>query len=196
MWLLLFLSLAFANDVWRAKTPTGTLVFTDSPPTAEGYTPFNVDGPPPSPGTVSLLNYPGLDNFDGLIIKAAYAHGVDPALIKAVVLAESGMNPQAVSRSGAQGLMQLMPATAAELGVFDAFDPEQCIDGGTRYLRKMLDMFSGDTRLALAGYNAGPTRVLRTKAVPAIEETQTYVTRVQDLYRHFLVAQPLDGAKP
>lgn len=196
MWLLLISSMAFGNDIWRAKTRSGTVVFTDSPPRAEGYVLFDVDGPPPTPGVVSLLNFPSLNNYDPLILKAAYAHGVDAALIKAVILAESGMNPKAVSKAGARGLMQLMPPTAAELGVRDAFDPDQCIDGGTRYLRKMLDMFSGDTRLALAAYNAGPSRVLRSKAVPAIEETQTYVKRVQDLYRHFMDRRPVGGATP
>ena len=140
---------------------------------------------------VNLRNFPNLDRFDGLIMQAAMQYGVPATLIKAVVLAESGMNPQAVSHAGAQGLMQLMPPTAAELGVIDAFDPAENIDGGSRYLAKMLNLFSGDRRLALAGYNAGPNRVRRNMAVPDIEETQTYVKRVLALERHFSIHRPI-----
>ena len=191
MLMLILFTLANASDVWRSENPNGSISFTDSPPSSGQYEPFNVDGPPPMVKNVNLRNFPNLDRFDGLIMQAAMQYGVPATLIKAVVLAESGMNPQAVSHAGAQGLMQLMPPTAAELGVIDAFDPAENIDGGSRYLAKMLNLFSGDRRLALAGYNAGPNRVRRNMAVPDIEETQTYVKRVLALERHFSIHRPI-----
>lgn len=193
MWILWIASLALADDVWRAESKNGTVSFTDSPSSTAAYELFDVDGPPPQVGRVNLKSFPMLDSFDGLIVQAGLMYGVEPALIKAVVLAESGMNPKAVSHAGAQGLMQLMPPTAADLGVTDAFDPAQCIDGGSRYLAQMLKIFSGDRRLALAGYNAGPNRVRRTMSVPNIPETQTYVERVEALRRYFLRTRPITG---
>lgn len=187
---------AMAGDVWKSDNPNGTISFTDSPPSTENFARFNVDGPPPEITHVNPKNFPNLDQYDALIMRSALQHGVNPWLVKAVVLAESGMNPDAVSRAGAQGLMQLMPPTAKELGVIDAFDPAECIDGGTRYLAKMLDTFTGDTRLALAGYNAGPNRVKRVGRVPDIEETQTYVKRVMALQRYFRTSRPISTEQP
>jgi len=188
---LLLLSIAHASDVWRSERANGSISFTDSPPARGDYVRFNVDGPPPAVKNVNSRNFPNLDKFDGLITQAALQYGVPATLIKAVVLAESGMNPDAVSHAGAQGLMQLMPATAKDLGVMDSFDPIENIDGGARYLAKMLDIFNGDRRLSLAGYNAGPNRVKRTMTVPDIEETQTYVKRVLALERHFSIHRPI-----
>lgn len=120
----------------------------------------------------------GSSAFDGLIREAAEAQGVDPALIKAVIDAESAFDPNAVSSAGAMGLMQLMPGTAEALGVSDAFDPRQNILGGTRYLKGLLDRFDNDPKLALAAYNAGPGRVKQYGGVPPFTETQTYIGRV------------------
>ena len=189
--MIVLFSVAHASEVWRSENPNGSISFTDSPPSSGQYEPFNVDGPPPMVNNVNLRNFPNLDRFDGLIVQAAIQYGVPATLIKAVVLAESGMNPTAVSHAGARGLMQLMPPTAADLGVLNSFDPAENIDGGSRYLAKMLDLFRGDRRLALAGYNAGPNRVKRKMAVPDIEETQTYVKRVLALERHFSVHRPI-----
>ena len=191
MLMIVLFSVAHASEVWRSENPNGSISFTDSPPSSGQYEPFNVDGPPPMVNNVNLRNFPNLDRFDGLIVQAAIQYGVPATLIKAVVLAESGMNPTAVSHAGARGLMQLMPPTAADLGVLNSFDPAENIDGGSRYLAKMLDLFRGDRRLALAGYNAGPNRVKRKMAVPDIEETQTYVKRVLALERHFSVHRPI-----
>lgn len=116
--------------------------------------------------------------FDSTIERAATAHEVPPWLIKAVIAAESAGDPTAISRAGAKGLMQLMEGTARDLGVEDAFDPEQNIWGGTRYLRMMLDRF-GSIPLALAAYNAGPGAVERYGGIPPYNETQNYVRRVQ-----------------
>ena len=115
--------------------------------------------------------------YDDLIEAAASKHGVDAALVKAVVRAESGFNPAAVSPAGAQGLMQLMPSTAASLSVRNSFDPAENVDAGVRYLRQQMDKF-GDVRLALAAYNAGPTAVVKYGGVPPFSETQNYINRV------------------
>ncbi|HEY0143685.1 MAG TPA: lytic transglycosylase domain-containing protein [Thermoanaerobaculia bacterium] len=124
--------------------------------------------------------------FDAYIREAARTHGVDPRLVAAVVRRESAWNPNAVSRVGAGGLMQLMPATARFLGVTDVFDARQNIHGGTRYLRTLLDTFNGDLDLALAAYNAGPGAVARYKGVPPYRETQAYVAAVRGTYESSL----------
>lgn len=116
--------------------------------------------------------------YDDTINAAAVKWGLDPALIKAVIKAESGFRSGAVSAAGAQGLMQLMPATAASLGVTDAFDAEQNIMGGARYLKGQLERFGGDVQKALAAYNAGPGNVVRYGGVPPFTETQNYVRKV------------------
>lgn len=115
--------------------------------------------------------------IEGIIAREAEKTGLDPALIKAVIHAESAFHTQAVSRAGAKGLMQLMPGTAAALGVSDPFDPEQNIAGGARYLSQQISRF-GDVQLALAAYNAGPGSVLRYGGIPPYPETEAYVSRV------------------
>ncbi len=115
--------------------------------------------------------------FGAEIEAAAAKNGVDPALLRALVRQESGFDPAARSSAGAVGLTQLMPGTAASLGV-DPTDPAQALDGGARYLRQQLDRFGGDERLALAAYNAGPGAVARAGGIPPYAETQQYVERV------------------
>ncbi len=122
-----------------------------------------------------------IDAFKTEIAAAAASTGVDIALLRAVIHAESAFNPMAVSNKGAQGLMQLMPGTAGDLGVGDAFDAAQNIDGGARYLAQLLKDFNGDVKLAAAAYNAGEAAVQKYGGVPPYDETQVYVQRVQQL---------------
>jgi soluble lytic murein transglycosylase-like protein len=120
-------------------------------------------------------------HLETLIDEAAAARGISGDLVRAVVQAESGFDPFAVSRVGAQGLMQLMPVTARMMGVTDPFDPRQNIFGGVAYLSQLLDRFHGNVALAVAGYNAGPTSVARHRGIPPYGETRGYVTRVRSL---------------
>jgi len=121
-------------------------------------------------------------NYNAAIRTAAAKYGVDPRLVSAVAEAESGFNQESVSHAGAVGVMQLMPDTAAQMGV-NPYDAEQNIDGGTRYLSQMLETFGGDVRKAVAAYNAGPQAVKKYGGVPPYSETQAYVNTVLDLYR-------------
>jgi soluble lytic murein transglycosylase-like protein len=129
------------------------------------------------PQTVSL--FPQLDEY---ISPAASKYGIAPELVAAVIWAESSGDPNARSHRGARGLMQLMPATAKELGVARIFDPGENVDGGTRYLKRMLDAHKGDISLALAAYNAGPESVRRYRGIPPYPETRDYVDRVMRVY--------------
>ena len=122
-------------------------------------------------------------NIEELIEAFGAEHGLDSALIRAVIQVESNFNHRAISRKGAQGLMQLMPSTIWRLSVGDAYDPHENIGAGVRYLRQLLDQFQGDLRLALAAYNAGENAVLRYRGVPPYPETRDYVTKVLRLYR-------------
>lgn len=123
------------------------------------------------------------EQWQSMVTKHAKAHGVPAALVRAVMRVESCFDPRAVSRSGARGLMQLMPETAAHLGVRDSFDADQNIAGGARYLSLLLNRFKNDTRLAVAAYNAGPTAVDSYRGIPPYAETRSYVQRVIAEYR-------------
>ena len=121
-------------------------------------------------------------DIDAAIDQAAVRHNVDPNLVRSVIKVESNFNPNAVSRKGAMGLMQLMPATARSLNVSNPFDPQQNVDAGVRHLKKLLENYGGNVRLSLAAYNAGAGAVARSAGVPHFAETQNYVRRITDLY--------------
>ena len=119
---------------------------------------------------------------DDAIDQAAARHNVDPNLVRSVIKVESNFNPNAVSRKGAMGLMQLMPSTARSLNVSNPFDPQQNVDAGVRHLKKLLESYGGDVRLSLAAYNAGAGAVARSAGVPNFMETQNYVRRITNIY--------------
>jgi hypothetical protein len=174
-----------AGSVYRYMDAEGVTHFSDSP-VDDRYNRIRIDR---QEGVAisarpALRNVPTQGDYDRLIVKVALRHGVPAGLVKAVIAAESNFQPDAVSRVGAQGLMQLMPETAADLGVERPFGVVENIDGGVRYLRLMLDRY-GDVTRALAAYNAGPKAVDRYKGVPPYRETQTYVKRVLRYYRSY-----------
>jgi len=144
-----------------------------------------LEGERPTPAGVEDFGHVLRASLSALVRREARAAGVDPALVVAVIAAESGFDPRATSRAGAAGLMQLMPATAAELGVTDRFDPVQNVRGGATYLRFLLERFGGDVSRALAAYNAGPGAVASRGAAP-FPETARYVARVLANYRALL----------
>jgi soluble lytic murein transglycosylase-like protein len=131
-----------------------------------------------APATAATAAATGGAPYAAEISAAATRNGVDPNVLSGLIRAESNFDPNATSPAGAQGLTQLMPGTAAGLGVTNPLDPAQSIDGGARYLRQQLDHFGGDVTKALAAYNAGPGAVERFGGVPPYEETQSYVRRV------------------
>jgi len=166
-------------------------------------------------GTISLTNVPSDSRYrridvesarfhsaiseqelDPVIRRYSSEHRLHPALIRAVIKAESNFDPRAVSRAGAIGLMQLMPQTAVRMDVRDMFDPEDNIGGGTKYLRQLLDRFHGNLPLALAAYNAGENVVDRYQALPPIDETRQYVRKVLHYYRTFLVRDGVITERP
>jgi soluble lytic murein transglycosylase len=166
---LLSVALPALAQIKVSHTPEGTLVLTSLPSARVNAAPRTSRRASPE-----LL---------GTIERQAKLNRLEPALVLAVIAAESAFDPLARSVKGALGLMQLMPETARELGVADPFDPDANVAGGTRYLRRMLDRFGGDFTLALAAYNAGPSAVDRHGGVPPYPETRSYVERVLGLYR-------------
>ncbi|OGQ82770.1 MAG: hypothetical protein A3F90_06900 [Deltaproteobacteria bacterium RIFCSPLOWO2_12_FULL_60_19] len=177
--LLLFLGEADAN-IYQCLDSQGSVLFTDSP-TQAGCKLLIGRRP-----TMTTQSGGSPTRYDEIILSAAERHGVDPALVRAVVKAESDFNETARSRKGAQGLMQLMPETARLHNVANVYDPGENIEGGVQHLRLLLDRYRGDLRLALAAYNAGIQAVEKHGGIPPFAETKEYVRRVltfHDRYR-------------
>ena len=142
----------------------------------------------------SLRNGFTQQEIDEAINDAASRHNVDPNLVRALVKVESNFNPNAVSRKGAMGLMQLMPQTARQMKLINPFNPEQNIDAGVRHLRDLLDTYRGDVRLSLAAYNAGMGAVSRSSGIPHYAETRNYVKRITQIYSGSLGSSYFPGA--
>ncbi len=183
------------TPVFKSKTSDGTVMFSDAPVkngkiVRTSY--VNHSGKPMATAScngVSLKILADRARFiKGDIIAAASKYQVDPMLIKAIARVESCFDPHAVSVAGAQGLMQLMPATAAELNVSEPFNERQNLMGGSQYIAKMLEQFNNDLDLALAAYNAGPGTVRRYQGIPPYKETKRYVKQVQHHYALFASA--------
>lgn len=181
---------AAAGDIYVYRAADGSRLITDHPRMETGYRLIKVypesdvweqTGQRQRPAAFR----PGPSSFDRLIRNTASQLSIDPMLIKSVMHAESAFDPDAVSRKGASGLMQLMPATARRYGVSSIFDPRQNVMGGARYLRFLMDRFEGDLELALAGYNAGENAVDRSGGIPPYAETRHYVKKVLRLYRQY-----------
>ncbi len=181
--LLLPLYAATAGDrVYRYATADGIPLFTDRKTPGHRLVQVKYYGRPPAVTGRCEPDSKRVHRYEQTIHKLARQHQIDEKLIQAVITAESCYNPRAVSRVGAKGLMQLMPETAAMLGVDDPFDPEQNIAGGVRYLRMMLDEFDQNKKLALAAYNAGPQAVHKYgDSIPPYRETRNYVRKIMKL---------------
>jgi soluble lytic murein transglycosylase-like protein len=134
------------------------------------------------------------DLYHKFIVQTASQYQIDPALIKAIIMAESGYNPKAVSKRGAKGLMQLMPETAEAMGVEDIFNPRQNISGGVQYFKHLVNRFNGDVKLALAAYNAGSRYVRNYDGVPPFKATRYYIKKVFKYYRKYKEQTP-DGTE-
>jgi soluble lytic murein transglycosylase-like protein len=178
---LLMSSAPARADVYRSLDPDAPTVLTDVPPSEGNWERIATDDAAPVPADGRREN--NRASYSKYIDAAATENNVDAALIHAVIKAESGYNPAAVSRAGAIGLMQLMPETASRYNVTDSRNPEQNIQGGTRYLRDLLTMFNNDLRLVIAAYNAGEQAVMKYgNRIPPYRETLAYVPKVLKFY--------------
>jgi soluble lytic murein transglycosylase-like protein len=171
-----------AASIYMCRDTTGAGFFTNAP---TGSNCKAIILPQTGTGWTARRQVVNSTQYDEFIEKVGKNYHVDPSLIKAIIHTESDFNHRAVSRTGAQGLMQLMPETSRELRVGNPFNPKENIDGGTRYFRKLLDNFNGDLNLSLAAYNAGPGLVMRTGGVPQIPETKRYIKKVLKQYRYY-----------
>jgi soluble lytic murein transglycosylase-like protein len=176
--------------VYKIARANGTIEYTNVRPTGVGYqTLFTYIATCYACDVKSAVNFAtlalNLAAYREEIASAASEFGLDQALLRAVIHAESAFNPNAISIKGAQGLMQLMPATASDMGVASPFDPGQNIRGGARYLATLLKLFNGDERLAAAAYNSGPQNVQKYSGVPPFDETRVYVERVATLRKRY-----------
>lgn len=184
--ILLVSAIAAEADIYRYVDDNGVACYTDAPLNKKaeriirtGPSDIQKDTKGTSKNQVETKTQ---KDFHSIVVDKANKYEIAPSLVHAVIKAESNGNPSAVSKKGAMGLMQLMPTTASDLSVRNPFDPEENIDGGTRYLKYLIDKFRGDLTLALAAYNAGPKLVEKTGSVPRISETKEYVKKVLSLY--------------
>ena len=176
-----------ATNIYTYKSSSGVTSFSDIEPLDVDFSRYRFDCY--ACKVDSLIDWRQaklyLQPYKSDINQAAFKHGIDPAFVRAVIHAESHFNPRAVSKQGAQGLMQLMPATARELGVKNSLSAQQNINGGVKHLARLLRKYNGDNNLAAAAYNAGEGAVKRHGGIPPYKETQVYVERVGILHQRY-----------
>jgi len=180
--------IAALADIFLYIDKEGVMHFSNAP-TNTRYRVYMKEGSS-TPGQVEKSSKPDTDKYDYLITESCGLHGVDFALVKAVIRAESCFDPYAISSKGAEGLMQLMPETSKKLNVANPFDPHENIKGGVKYLKYLLDRFNYDLRLSLAAYNAGETTVAQVNGVPNYRETKNYVAEVLRYYKEYKKKSP------
>lgn len=176
---IFMLPTAVAGDIYRYVNEDGIIVFTDNP----GHSGYKVHIR--EKGSFRLASMSGYYPYREVVVEACAIYEMDEALIRAVMEVESDYNRYARSSAGACGLMQLMPETALNMGVSNVWDPKQNIHAGTAYLKRFIRRFSGNTKLALAAYNAGPNAVIEYGQIPPYPQTVNYVQKVMRLYRGY-----------
>ena len=169
-------SCAYA-DMYQTVTRDGTVIYSNVPAN-DATIVIKEDKQDRKPSMKKQSN----GDYHIIVDEKSRKHNVDPRLVKAVIAAESGWNPLAISPKGAVGIMQLMPKTATDMGVGNRYNPEENIEGGIKYLKHLLERFKGNLTMALAAYNAGPARVEKVRGVPSIPETVNYVRKVMNTY--------------
>lgn len=183
---VLLLTAPSQAGIYRYEDDNGVIHFTNCPRDSKfklyiKESKEDVEGGTPVP----IRGAKDSNRFDHLISEFSGKYQVDFALIKAMIRAESGFNPYAVSRRGAKGLMQLMPGTALRMNVVDVYNPKENIDGGVRYIKYLLSLFNNDLRLSLAAYNAGENLVSELRTIPPYRETVDYIRKVQSYYQSY-----------
>jgi soluble lytic murein transglycosylase-like protein len=189
--ILLFAAMAPAPavaDIFLYVDKEGVMHFSNAP-THNRYRVYMKERPG-IPAEVEKIAKPDTDKYDYLISESCGLHGIDFALVKAIIRAESCFDPYAISSKGAEGLMQLMPETSKKLNVANPFDPHENIKGGVKYLKYLLGRFNDDLRLSLAAYNAGETTVAQVNGVPNYRETKSYVAEVLRYYKEYKKKSP------
>jgi soluble lytic murein transglycosylase len=176
-------------DIFVYIDKEGVMHFSNAPTNTRYRVYMKENSNSPAP-VVKRLN-PDNDKFDHLIAESCRLHGVDFALVKAVIRAESSFDPYAISSKGAEGLMQLMPDTSKRLNVANPFNPQENIRGGVKYLKYLMGRFNNDLKLSLAAYNAGETTVAQVKGIPNYRETKNYVAEVLRYYQEYQKKAPI-----